>query len=504
MKKKIMSLVLSFALLFGLLPATANAAVMSQGTSVTVSNPFSSMTVQGRAQDALYDVYASKSAANYEKQLQVGMTVTYTQNDVNGKDYDPGRIFPITVSAAGVIGITANVTFLQKENITIELYMDAACANRISYGVSLYASKMSSVKYFAVPNAGTYYLRVSTYNSTYSPATFQNSIALRVGFYRSGDMSLVANKMYYLGAIGQDAYYKISVPKTSYVTLSTNAKGNERVRYEICNSAKSIIYSANYLNPNYGNKHTYKLAKGTYYIKVKSYEAEAFTLKYALTGDYSASNNKWTTIYAGTTKLESYVKIKPTVNGYISIYPYGGQYYGSSFTVTLCNSSKKALTDDEYISAGSKYFGKTAFSVKKNTTYYLRVKGVYDRAAVKYVQTGVNEKSGSSKKKAVTVKQNKTIKGTIAVNDSKADWYKIKVPKTKKVKIYVSGNASGSLRMQVYKSNGKKYGYENTFLSDNNQSRTLESNGKMTKGTYYIKIYRANSKSSGNYSLKWK
>ncbi len=465
------------------------------------------MTVQGRSQDALYDVYASKSSTNYEKELQVGMTVTYTQNDMNGKEYYPGRIFPITVSAAGVIGVTANATFLQKEYIEIELFMDAACANEIGYGISLYASKMSSVRYFVVPNAGTYYLRVSTYNSTYSPETFKNSVDLRVGFYRSGDMSLVANKMYNLGATGKNTYYKISVPKTSYVTLSTNAKGDERVRYEICNSAKSIIYSMNYLRPAYGNKHTYKFAKGTYYIKVKSYDAEAFTLKYAFTGDYSASNNKWTTIYAGTAKLESYVKIKPTVNGYISVYPYGGQYYDKGFTVTLCNSSKKALTNDMLISEGSVYSGKTVFAVKKNTTYYLRITGIYDRSAVKYIQTGVSEKSGSSKKKAVTIKQNKTIKGTIAVNDSKADWYKIKVPKTKKVKIYVNGNATGSLKMQIYKSNGKKYGYENTFLSDINQSRTFESvggNGKMPKGTYYIKIYRANSKSSGNYSLKWK
>ena len=42
----------------------------------------------------------------------------------------------------------------------------------------------------------------------------------------------------------------------------------------------------------------------------------------------------------------------------------------------------------------------------------------------------------------------------------------------------------------------------NGYYSD--ASRTLESAGKWSKGTYYIKIQRANSKSSGWYSLKWK
>lgn len=506
MKKRIVSLVLSCLLILGLLPATANAAVVSQGAGIKVWNPFSSMTVQGRQQDGLYDVYASKPDTSLEKELKVGMSVTYTHADVNGQDTEPGRIIPITVSSAGVIGVNATCTFLQKETIDIALYMDDECENRVGYGTYLSAEKMSREYFVAVPNAGTYYLRISTWNSAYMPTPFENRVNLQIGFYRSGDMTLNANTMYTLGVAGKDTYYKINVPKTSYVTLSSKNSDGDSLGYEICNSSKSILYSYNILRAKYGNKHTYKLSKGTYYIKVKSYDTKSFTMKYALTGNYSAKHKNWTTIYSGNANLQSYVKIKPTVNGYITVYPNGGEYYDNSFTVTLCNSSKKALTSDNFIFYGSKYSSKMVFAVKKNTTYYLRIKNVSDRAAVKYTQTSVSEKSGSSRKKAVTVKQNKTIKGTIAVNDSKADWYKINVTKTKKVKFYIKGNATGNLKMQVYKSNGKQYGYENTILSDLNESRTFVStgvNGKMPKGTYYIKIYRGNSKSSGNYSLKW-
>ncbi len=250
------------------------------------------------------------------------------------------------------------------------------------------------------------------------------------------------------------------------------------------------------------------MAKGTYYIKVKG-KSSGYTygLKYSLLGDYTASNNKWTTFYPGNSNVETYVKIKPTVDGYVTVSPYGGNYYKKSMQVTLCNSSKKAIADKRTIWYGDSSYGKYVFGVKKNTTYYLRITGVSERAAVKYVQTGVSEKSGTSKKKAVTIKSNKTVKGTITANSATADWYKFKVTKMKKIKFYLTGNSIGSLRLQVYKSNGKKFGGAITVISGNNKKCNLEStggNGKMAKGTYYIKIYRANSKSSGNYTLKWK
>ncbi|MEI3504678.1 MAG: hypothetical protein V8Q42_13900 [Anaerovoracaceae bacterium] len=40
-------------------------------------------------------------------------------------------------------------------------------------------------------------------------------------------------------------------------------------------------------------------------------------------------------------------------------------------------------------------------------------------------------------------------------------------------------------------------------IYNNTKSITLTSVGKWSKGTYHIKVYRGNSKSSGWYSLKW-
>ena len=71
----------------------------------------------------------------------------------------------------------------------------------------------------------------------------------------------------------------------------------------------------------------------------------------------------------------------------------------------------------------------------------------------------------------------------------------------KTVKITINGKTNDTLKAVVYK--GSKNIGSGSF-SYYKSGLTLTSVGKLSKGTYYIKIYRGNSKSSGWYSLKWK
>jgi methionine-rich copper-binding protein CopC len=173
----------------------------------------------------------------------------------------------------------------------------------------------------------------------------------------------------------------------------------------------------------------------------------------------------------------------------------------------LTNAKKKVISEEEWVSSINN--NQFTFAVKKGTTYYFLVTsngvsaGNFQSITVK--NTAIKEKSGAKKKKAVAIKAKKTVKGTILPESKAADWYKITVKKKKAVTINFNCNVTGGLVITVYTKGGKKIG-DNTN-SGSNQSLALTYSTtyqKVNKGTYYIKISRKNSLSSGTYSLKWK
>lgn len=192
----------------------------------------------------------------------------------------------------------------------------------------------------------------------------------------------------------------------------------------------------------------------------------------------------------------NYFKFKAVNTGYlIAEGSLDNKYY-----MTLLNSNKKAL------SSKSSSDNQIAWAVKKGKTYYIKVEALYSSYdAGGYVfsieNKKVAEKSGASKAKAVSIKKGKTVKGTIIAGEGKADWYKFTVTKTKKVKIDIKGDTNDQIKVVVY-DGSRNMG--STTLSYYSGQRTLESIGKLSKGTYHIKVYRGNNKSSGYYSLKWK
>lgn len=164
------------------------------------------------------------------------------------------------------------------------------------------------------------------------------------------------------------------------------------------------------------------------------------------------------------------------------------------------SSKKKALSNAVYV---SDYSPKVTFGVKKGT-YYIKAKnntnpdGIYQ---IKYTNKRIKEKSGKKKSRAVLLKKKRTKKGTIVAGEKRTDWYKFRVTKRKTVRITMKGATNDELKVAVYKG-GRNIG--RGTLYESRGGVRLKSLGKLSKGTYYIKVYRGNKKSSGWYSLSWR
>lgn len=248
-------------------------------------------------------------------------------------------------------------------------------------------------------------------------------------------------------------------------------------------------------------------AAGTYYIGVytiiNDYSegqiyAGALAAVYMNGADRTLTNNTWSVVGQKNSQT-NYIKFKAANNGYVKV-----STDGLSGTITLMNSAaKKAYS--KAITSYSSSDADIAFGVTKGTTYTLKVtaNSNYDGAyRIKYVNKKITEKSGKTRAKAVTVKRNSAKKGFIAAGSSQADWYKIKVTK-KTVKITLGGATNDKIVAKLYNSKGKAVSSSTASVTRSGYDYYLKGSN-MKKGTYYIKVYRANSKSSGYYTLKWK
>lgn len=195
-------------------------------------------------------------------------------------------------------------------------------------------------------------------------------------------------------------------------------------------------------------------------------------------------------------KQVNYFKYKATATGYIRTYANEEVSSRYGVKVTLCNSSKKALSTAAFIRNNPTY------GVRKGKTYWIRLTNSDSNSdgfyAFQIKSVKIAEKSGKTLKKAVTVKRKKVVKGTIEAGVNQADWYKFKLTGRKAVTISLTGGTDGEFKFTVYRGT-KRVGSKN---APKNFKGTLKSRGKWPKGTYYIKVQRV-GKTSGYYSMKW-
>lgn len=225
---------------------------------------------------------------------------------------------------------------------------------------------------------------------------------------------------------------------------------------------------------------------------------------------------------SGSAYKTNYIKFKANKTGYVTVTFKGGAsaiYAKPSGYVTFCNSKKKALgeANEAWSTNYSKAWGYTrSYGVKKGQTYYFAVVsngGVKITASV----TAVAKSTANSKSKAKSVEKGKTAKGVIIAGDSKADWYKIKLTKSEKLKIAFTCKSNGDndkygVKFTFYDTDGKmwtnnSYSYVSPQVPSDGMTITMvdKSGTKFAipSGTYYVKVERLNKQSSGYYTFKW-
>lgn len=221
------------------------------------------------------------------------------------------------------------------------------------------------------------------------------------------------------------------------------------------------------------------------------------------------------------TGQETYIKFKAKATGYVTVKAtnVSALYTDTYGGISLCSSNKKVISeaDERYYTEynDSLYYTMT-YGVKKNTTYYLRVKAMGGTKITATFKT-VKKNAATKRSKAKTISKNKSVKGVIIANDKKADWYKIKLTKSQQLKLSYSAKTDGSskysgIKVTFCKSNGKNF-LSNSYdwVSRSNPSSWMKfyrqySNGKKTglaTGTYYVKVEPYTKTSSGYYTLKW-
>ncbi len=252
---------------------------------------------------------------------------------------------------------------------------------------------------------------------------------------------------------------------------------------------------------------------GTYYLELLSFSTE--DIDYTISADiYSAeddslANGKAKLVTLLDNKDSNYYKFTMNQAGAIKVYTTYANGKECYIDVDICQKSGesyKTISSLEAVAEGS------SIGLAKGT-YYIKLSNGSDAYySVKYAVSVSSDKSGSTKQKAASLKLGTASKGVIAIQDktSKADWYKIKLTKAQAVTLSLSGDVTGIVSLDFYDSKDGYYG--GLFVSKYTKEDAGEPysiiNGskskKLGKGTYYIKITKDDSKTSGSYSVKVK
>lgn len=225
---------------------------------------------------------------------------------------------------------------------------------------------------------------------------------------------------------------------------------------------------------------------------------------------YNLQSGQELTFVRDSEEQVDYFKFKATADGYITVNIKNSDFSMNQFY--LCNAKKKQIS--EYApftmySNGECSGEAPVFGVKKNTTYHIYLEGAAaGETTIQYTLTPTKEKAGKKMKKAVNVKKNKLIKGSVYGGKLNEDWYKIKINKKCKVRFTVESNGTGRFRgVYLYTSKGK---YKRNLAAERENVYQLYGYSKYTKtitlkkGTYYIKAANdLNGLSSFYYTFKW-
>lgn len=424
------------------------------------------------------------------------MEVVTGSENVASKKYDypvpahESTVVPIKVTKPGTLFVRINSSEVVSD-IKIGLYTDAAGKYLAgsSYECSFTADPNEVVVGdMPVSTARTYYLHIAyRYDYTTNEA---GKINISPYLVSSADRTLAYNTW---SAIppkynSRQTYARVNVTYNGFIGVAQqNTKGSS-VSVALCNSAKNVLVNKS-ISAN--KVYYYPVKKGTYYIKTDGIFDGITTVKYILTGGFSATQNNMLTVpLLGTMTYD--VKFKAEKTGLLSL----TQFNHTSFYVTLLNSKKKALSPSYF------NWGETNnYAVKKGSTYYFRLNASIgnDDRSISYSIAGASAPKNTSKKKAITLKKGKTKNIVLLAGDKKTHYFKIKMTKKKKLNLTFTTAGHGDFTYDLIK------GSKRVAIRRSSTNGPVKSVSKLKKGTYYFRIkLNTKSKSSGRFTLKLK
>lgn len=249
-------------------------------------------------------------------------------------------------------------------------------------------------------------------------------------------------------------------------------------------------------------------------------------------------------------KRLTYIKLRPSETGYVTLKLERGagakrdslgQYVNGTAEVTFCDKSKQNLGEPkerysldpqerDWFEEEIPGFHRSAcytrtYAVKKNTTYYFKVKAI---GAVKLTATVKAQSAGTNTSRTFATRfhsgKEGAESGIFFAQEKNAYWYRIDLNQPAKIKISYSIKTSGNLpkgkigiRVTFRKADGTMFysnssGKSESFASNINLSGwakyyRVEEDGNridLLPGIYYVKVEPATARSSGFYKISWK
>ncbi len=257
---------------------------------------------------------------------------------------------------------------------------------------------------------------------------------------------------------------------------------------------------------------------GTYYLKLEAIKKRdtgtiSFLLQLTLFSgeDQELKKDKAILSYQDYEGPDVTYKIVVNTSGILTL-NFGTDYeYGFYGKIQLLDKDKKGLAKAKSIFAPQneegEYLDAEKFYAVNKGTYYVKVDTSVGLYNIKYSFSEVKDPAGAKRDKAKALKLgDSAVKGICTVTDktTDVDWYSFKLTSSKSVTITISAKTDENLKYDILDSKGNSLYYGSRIIWDGEGNVVLKSDGKLSKGTYYIKIFKYDKTSSGYYTIKVK
>lgn len=295
---------------------------------------------------------------------------------------------------------------------------------------------------------------------------------------------------------GTPKTFKLTIPKDGsyFVTVGfTQNRGSSFIYGQFTlKGVNGRDYSAS-CGIEGGTVRLYGIKRGTYTLELKpSYDSDAIVVPYgysssqeSLTGSlrYFTGNNG--NVYRTfSVSKRSYVWVDSNA-GYNYIQKKSGKKY-----VTVSDKLYSTNRDSRKYYALSKGTYRVVFPKKSTNQLFV----------ARYGKKAYTGKYATKKSKAKTIKRKKSKTNVLTASDAKkkTHWYKFKVTKRRSTQFKITTyNSSGSVTATLYK--GKKKMSSRTAR----RPSYVTFSGKLSKGTYYVKVTKNTKNTSGKYIVKY-